>query len=468
MATDRPLYAEIADPGSLARFGEEIETANPSDWPGYPDQLRRARTVTGARHAVTTGVATIGGEPCVLAGFEFGFLGGSMGAAEGARITRAFSVAAAERLPIVCVSASGGSRMHEGTSALLQMQAVAAAIAGARRAGIPHIAVAGDPTTGGVWSSLIADADVLISVPGARVSFSGSRTRPPGADPQSPEYLADRKWARGFIDVLSPVPGLRAEVAAAVRLLSPRSRGDIPDRAPLPAWPAGASLGDGCAGGAPGVGAWTHVGGARCPGRPRADRWLAGYLGPTVEIRGDRCGGVDGGLRCGFGSHQGTTIAYAAQTGERITPAGCRTVTRLLGLAARLRLPILTLIDTPGAAAAPADEAAGIGPAIAELFVAMASSPVPVTSVVIGEGVSGGALALASPSDLWIAQDGYLAVTTPELATSILKLGVDDVPQVATWLRLTPAELMSRGIVRGIIRPPAATASVAGQAADPR
>ena len=94
--------------------------------------------------------------------------------------------------------------------------------------------------------------------------------------------------------------------------------------------------------------------------------------------------------------------------------------------------------------------------------------PVPVTSVVIGEGVSGGALALASPSDLWIAQDGYLAVTTPELATSILKLGVDDVPQVATWLRLTPAELMSRGIVRGIIRPPAATASVAGQAADPR
>ena len=170
---------------------------------------------------MTTGVATVGGEPCVLVGFEFSFLGGSMGTAEGARIARAFSVAMAERLPVVCVSASGGSRMQEGTSALLQMQAVAAAIAGARRAGIPHLAVAGDPTTGGVWSSLIADADVLISVPGARVSFSGSRTRPPGADPQSPEYLADRKWERGFIDVLSPVPGLRAEVAAAVRLLSP-------------------------------------------------------------------------------------------------------------------------------------------------------------------------------------------------------------------------------------------------------
>ena len=164
---------------------------------------------------------------------------------------------------------------------------------------------------------------------------------------------------------------------------------------------------------------------------------------------------MDPGLRCGFGSHQGVTIAYVAQTGVPSTPAGFRTATRLLGLAARFRLPVLTLIDTPGAAAAPADEAAGVGPAIAELFVAMASGQVPITSVVIGEGVSGGALALASPNDLWIARDGYLAVTAPELAVSILKLGARDIPRVATWLRLTPAELLSRGIVRGIIGPSA-------------
>jgi acyl-CoA carboxylase subunit beta len=457
----RPLYAEIADAGSLAPFGAAIEPVNPSDWPGYPDQLRRARNATGARHAVTTAVGTVGGEACVLVGFEFPFLGGSMGTAEGARITRAFSIAVAERLPIVCVSASGGSRMQEGTSALLQMQAVAAAIAGARQAGIPHVAVAGDPTTGGVWSSLIADADVLISVPGARVSFSGSRTRPAGTDPRSPEYLADGKWAHGFVDVLSPIPELRAEVAAAVRLLSPRSRGDTPRRAPLPAWPADDGDGDR----PPGADAWAHISAARSPCRARADRWLAGYFGQRFEIRGDRCGGVDPGLRCGFGSHHGATIAYVAQTGARTTPAGFRTATRLLRLAARFRLPVLTLIDTPGAAAAPADEAAGVGSAIAELLVAMASSQVPITSVIIGEGVSGGALALASPGDLWIARDGYLAVTAPELASSILKLGARDVPQVATWLRLTPAELMSRGIVRGIIGPPASTS---GQASDPR
>ena len=457
-ADPRPVYQEIADAGSLARFGDEIAAGNPSDWPGYQAQLRRARKATGARHAVTTGVATVEGEPCVLVGFDFAFLGGSMGAAEGARIARAFSVAAAQRLPVVGVAASGGSRMQEGTTALTQMQAVAAAVAGARRAGIPHIGVAGDPTTGGVWSSLIASADVLVGVPGARVSFSGSRTRPAGADPGSGDYLAEGQWAHGFADVLAPVHRLRAEVAAVIRLLSPRSRGGVPDRAPLPAWPAGASAGDGGGkeddGGDRGADGWAQVGRARGRGRARADQWLAGYFGQSFEIRGDRCGGVDLGLRCGFGSHDGATIAYIAQTGERTTAGGLRTATRLLGLAGRLGLPVLTLIDTPGAAAAPADEAAGIGPAIAELFVAVAASQVPVTSVVIGEGVSGGALALASPRDLWIAWDGYLAVTAPELAASILKLDAADIPAVAGRLRLTPAELLARGIVRGIIQPP--------------
>ncbi len=240
----------------------------------------------------------------------------------------------------------------------------------------------------------------------------------------------------------------------AVRLLSPRSRGQGNGRAPLPGWPAGD---DGTAAGATtDATAWAHVASARGTRRPRADRWLTDYFGETFEIRGDRCGGVDSGLRCGFGRHDGSTVAFIAQTGQRTTPAGFRTAARLLRLASRLGLPVLTLIDTPGAAAAPGDEAAGLGPALAEVFIAVASSRVPVTSVVIGEGVSGGALALASPADLWIARDGYLAVTAPETAASILKLSPADVPQRAERLRLTPAELVRRGLVRGIIGQPSA------------
>jgi len=446
----QPLYLHIADSDSTDMFGDQVETPNPSGWPGYAEQIAAARQLTGSRYAVTTGMAKVAGQPCVLVGFDFSFLGGTVGVAEGARIARAFSVAVAERLPVVTVAATGGSRMQEGTNALIQMQEMAAAIAGARRAGIPHIAVAADPTTGGIWSSLVASADLLISVPGARVSFSGSRTRPGGADPAAGQYLAEGQWAHGSLDVLAPAAELRGIVAAAIRLLSPGSRGGSGHRAPVPDWP-GAGHARGGVTALPPT-AWAQVQAARSPDRARADRWLDRYFDETIQIRGDRCGGLDSGVWCGFGSHGGATIGYAAQTGTRVTAAGFRTATRLITLADRLGVPVLTLIDTPGAAAMPADEAAAVGPAIAELLVVVAASRVPITSVVIGEGVSGGALALASPDDLWIAENAYFAVTTPELAAAILKLRDADVPALAGMLRLTPEDLLTRGIVRGIIR----------------
>ncbi len=447
----QPLYLHIADSDRINRFGDQIETPDPSGWPGYAEQVAAARQAAGSRHAVTTGIATVAGQRCVLVGFDFSFLGGSVGVAEGARIAEAFSVAVIERVPVVTVAASGGSRMQEGTNSLVQMQRMAAAIAGARRAGIPHIAVAADPTTGGIWSSLVASADLLISLPGARVSFSGSRTRPGGADPAAEQYRAEGQWACGSLDVLAPAAELRGIVAAAIRLLSPRSRDDHEHRAPVPDWPDSASGRSDQPGPVP-AGSWAQVQAARSPARARADKWLARYFDETVPIRGDRCGGVDGGVRCGFGSHRGATIGYAAETGTPVTAAGFRTATRLISLADRLGVPVLTLIDTPGAAAAPADEAAGVGPAIADLLSAIAASQVPITSVVIGEGVSGGALALASPDDLWIAEDAYFAVTTPELAAAILKVSDADVPGVAGLLRLTPDDLLTRGIVRGIIK----------------
>ncbi len=447
------LYAAIADAGSLARFGGQIEAVDPAGWPGYPGQLRGARAAAGVPHAVTTGVATVGGEQCVLVGFEFSFLGGSIGEAEGARIAAAFDLAVGRGLPVVSVAQSGGMRMQEGSSALVQMQVVAGAIARARRAGMPHIAVAGDPTTGGVWASLVASADVIMGVHGAQVSFSGSRTRPACADPAANEFRAEGQWAGGFLDMIVPEERLRGEVAAVVSLLSPQTRGEATNGAPAASAPASAP-GAGDAATAGSQDAWLQVSRARTRRRPRAEQWLAGYFGRSFEIRGDRTGAVDPGLRCGFGSRGGVTIGYIAQTGQPTTAAGFRTAARLLDLAERFGRPVITLIDTPGAANEPQDEAAGVGPAIAELLIAVASASVPVTSVIIGEGVSGGALALAAPGRLWLGPDGYLAVTSPEHAASILKLPASDAPRVAGLLRLTPADLCRRGIARGVLRPP--------------
>lgn len=421
-------------------FQPELEPGNPSDWPGYPGKLERTRKATGTLLAVTTGFATVGGQRCVLIGSEFAFLGGSMGTAEGAMITQAFAAAIGDQVPVICVAASGGARMQEGTSALVQMRIVAAAIAAARKSGVPFAAVAGDPTTGGVWASLVAAADVVMATDGARISFSGSRTRPKGADPAAADYYAAGKWQHGHIDVIGPADYIRRQLAAFLALLSPRSH-------------VGRSRFTLVGTSEPAREGYQQVTAARRSGRPKADRWLAGF-DKRFEIRGDRAGGVDTGLRCGFGSHHGQTFGYIAQLGKPTTAAGFRTAIRLIGLAERFSCPILTLIDTPGAASAPGDEADGVGTAIAELLVAVASCTVPITSVVIGDGVSGGAIALCSPDDSWISPDGYLAVAAPEMATSILKRERSEAAAIADLLRLTPADLTARGIVRGVVTPP--------------
>jgi acyl-CoA carboxylase subunit beta len=197
---------------------------------------------------------------------------------------------------------------------------------------------------------------------------------------------------------------------------------------------------------------WSAVRRARSAARPRAATYLDDYFELRRNLSGDRCGGVDPGMLCGIGRRDGRSIAYAAQTGTANTPAGFRTATRLIRLAERFRLPVLTLVDTPGAAADPAAERAGLGPAIAELFGVLASTEMPVTTLVIGEGGSGGALALCAANNTWIAPDAYFSVIAPELATAILKRSPADVPATADQLRLRPEDLLKLGIVQGIAR----------------
>jgi acyl-CoA carboxylase subunit beta len=155
-------------------------------------------------------------------------------------------------------------------------------------------------------------------------------------------------------------------------------------------------------------------------------------------------------MLCGVGRRAGTPVAFAAQTGGANTPAGFRTASRIIRLADRLGLPVLTLIDTPGAANGEDAEAGAIGPAIADTFAAVAGAKVPVTSLVIGEGGSGGALALASHTELWVTPDAYFAVIGPESAAAILKLGADEAPAVAERMRLRPQDLVALEVVHGI------------------
>lgn len=407
----------------------------PIDWPGYGRVRARAEERTGERESVVCGLARIGGVETTLIVSEFGFLGGSIGRGAGDRIEAAFAEARRRRTPVVSLIATGGSRMQEGMAALTQLHRIARQSALTRAAGLPQVSVLRDPTTGGGWATLGAGADVALALPGAQVGFAGSRVRPDG---DFSAYTAESQLACGLIDRVVDPARLPETLGRWLTLLT-----GADGRAPEPPAALGAAEW-------PGTG-WDAVRAARAPRRPRADTYLADYFDWCEDISGDRCGGVDDGVRCGFGSRGGVTIAYAAQQGTPTRPAGFRTAARLIRLADRLGIPVLTLVDTPGAANDAAAEREGVGSAISEVFAAIAGASVPVTSLVIGEGGSGGALAFAAPGRVWVTPDSFFSVTSPEAAASILKQGPEEVPATANRLRLRPQDLVALGVAEGIV-----------------
>ncbi|MFJ7147860.1 carboxyl transferase domain-containing protein [Streptomyces sp. NPDC100445] len=444
--TARQVLALVTDPGSFGDLPDPARDSRPDGplgWQGYDDSRARAAARTGERESVVCGTASVAGTRAVLLAFEFGFLGGSLGERTGDRLEAAYTYARAHRLPVVPLVATGGSRMQEGMLALTQLQRVARQSALTREAGLPQVAVARDPTTGGGWATLGAGADVVLALPGAQVGFAGSRVRPPDADPAA--YTAEAQVAAGSVDAVVEPSAVREVLGSWLRLLT---GGTPPDGGPVVPAQVPAALG---ATALPGTG-WEAVRRARSPHRPRCLAYLDAYFAHRAGISGDRCGGTDPvGMLCGFGERDGRTVAYAAQTGAATRPAGYRTAARLIRLADRLGTPVLTLVDTPGAANDAEAERQGAGPAIAEVFGAVAAARVPVTTLVIGEGGSGGALALAAPGNTWATPDSYFSVIAPELAAAILKRGPGEVEATAGQLRLRPQDLVELGVVRGIV-----------------
>ncbi|MGW1153309.1 carboxyl transferase domain-containing protein [Streptomyces rubiginosohelvolus] len=442
----------------------------PLGWAGYDAARERASARTGEEESVVYGAGVVGDYPCVLLSFEFGFLGGSLGRQTGDRLAAAYELALTRRLPLLALVATGGSRMQEGMVALTQLQRVAAASVRLRAAGLPQIAVVRDPTTGGGWATVGAGADVVLALPGAQVGFAGSRVRPPDADPYA--YSAEGQFAAGQVDAVVPADELTATVTHWLRALGPHEG--------LPAAPVPGALSAG--GGEPGAGAGTGSGAgtpsaagaaptagsvpaaplpetgreavarARDPRRPRAEAYLADYFAVRLPLHGDRSGSTDPGLLCGFGLRaDGQPVAYVAQCGTPTRPAGYRAAARTIRLADRLGIPVLTLVDTPGAANDAEAERAGAGAAIADTFAAIAAARIPVTTLVIGEGGSGGALALAAPGNTHVTVDSYFSVIAPELAAAILKRPPSETGATADQLRLRPQDLVDLGFARSIV-----------------
>lgn len=414
---------------SVQEWDADLLAGDPLGFPGY-DERRRHLPKTG--EAVATGRT----EHYVYIDGRFEVLGGTMGAAVGERVVRAYDRAVDLRLPVVVSSRSGGARLQEGMVALAQLARTASAASRHAGAGLLSLGVYGSPTTGGVYASYASLVDLRAAVEHAVIGFAGPRVAegalgaplPPGS------HTAESAFDAGLVDALVSPESQVAWVEVALGL---RDR-PLPTR-PLPAWTD------------PGAdGAWAEVKRARAIGRPTGVDRAARLCSSWTEMRGP-----DAVVRAGLATIDGrrcVVVATDRYHGEgRPTPAGFRLAQRAVHLAGRLGLPVVTLVDTPGADPSADSEADGLGYEIARTFQALAECPTPIVSVCVGEGGSGGALALSYADRLLVTEHSVFSVIGPEGAAAILERDPTRAPQVAEVLGLTSSDLLELGVVDRVV-----------------
>lgn len=422
---DHPLV----DLGTWRQLAGSSVASDPLGFPSYPDRQRAARDA-GHDESLVIGTAELEGRPVILAIGDFGFLGGSMGVAHGHRLALAADEAARRRVPLLTVPRSGGARMQEGMHALRQMAVTTQAVGALRTRGVPHLTWLRHPSTGGVFASYASLADLAAAEPGATVGFAGPRVVEAltGTAPAGESHTAETALLHGLVDVLVEPAQARTLLATWTQLLHPQERGGALPTAEWPAEPTGSPD------------PWAAVHDARAA-RPTGRACAQALVDDWTDVRGDRAGVDDTALSTGLGRIGGRTVAVLAMEGREVTAAGYRKARRLLELARRHGLPVVSLVDTPGANPRSRSENAGLGSAIAEVLLAMLELPTPTIAVVIGEGGSGGALALAAADTLLMQEDAYFSVIGPEAASTILHRTPDRARELVGPLQVTAAAL---------------------------
>ncbi len=475
------------------------------DQKAYPDRLVAAQAATGMRDAAVWGTGAMGGHMVAICVMDFGFMGGSMGAVVGEKVTRAAEHALASRVPLVIVSASGGARMQEGTLALMQLAKTLAAIERLRAAGVPFISILSDPTTGGVFASFAAVGDINIAEPNALIGFAGARVQAGTIAQELPVGFqrAEFLFSHGFIDRVVARPALREEVTRLLRLLPVNHVATLvePDAEDLPAFRplsflssladrvgelagndgtagnGGAAAASGTTPNGAGVvlgaiadgetdGAWARVQLARNLRRPRTLEFVAAMTDQFVELHGDRLFGDDEAMVAGLARLDGRPIAVIGQqkgadTDENIRrnfgmphPEGYRKSMRVMELAERFGLPVVTFVDVPGAYPGPESEERGIAEAIARSVALMTRLRTPIVAIITGEGGSGGALAIAVGDVVIALENAVYSVISPEGCASILWRTSDEAPAAAAAMRMTASEQHELGVIDIVVAEP--------------
>jgi len=436
----------VLDEGSFESWDEPVDHSGLD--PAYQQELAAAAERAGTDESVLTGRGLMHGRPVAVLVNEFRFLAGSIGQAAAKRIVSAVRRATAEGIPLLATTASGGTRMQEGTPAFVHMVDISRAIMDHRAAGLPYLVYLRHPTTGGVFASWGSLAHVTVAEPGALIGFLGPKVyelmegRPFPPNVQTAENLADR----GIIDAVVLPDELPLLVDRALSLLIdpplPQTRelrtGEVTRKRS----------------------AWESIQITR--GRHRAGvREVLRYgSDATLRLQGTEKGERDSAMIVAMARIDGQPCIVIGQDRTTQTrfkpmgPAALREARRGMRLANELRLPLVSFIDTPGAELSPEAEQGAIAGEIARCISWMSTMRVPTVSVILGQGCGGGALALL-PADVVIAaENAWLSPLPPEGASAIVHGDLDHAAEMAEAQRVSAIDLYENGTVHHIVAEP--------------
>ena len=496
----------LTEKDSFEEWDTGLMTENPLHMIGYPDRIKSLQEKTNLDEAVITGKARIGENEVVLMVMDGRFLMASMGEVVGEKIARGVERATKEKLPVIIFTCSGGARMQEGMTSLMQMAKTSAALKRHSDAGLLYITVLTDPTTGGVTASFAMLGDIILAEPKALIGFAGPRVieqtihkkLPKGF--QRSEFLlkhgfidkiVERKDMKTVLEKILTMHRLTAEnvVGNIIKNIAENTTKDIAE-----------NTGDNVVCNNSDIAmaskqavdktekavkksrkqklstmqkkrasektAWERVLISREKDRPVGEDYISGLFEEFIEFHGDRNFGDDAAICGGIAYFQGQPVTVIAQmkgksTSENIErnfgmpePEGYRKALRLMKQAEQFHRPIICFVDTPGAFCGMEAEERGQGEAIARNLYEMSSLKTPILSVLIGEGGSGGALAMAVADEVWILENAVYSILSPEGYAAILWKDGSQAARAAKAMKLTSYDLYKAGFVEKIIPEP--------------
>ena len=454
----------VADTGSFTSWFDDIEGGNPLGFPGYEEKLHAVQEKTGLKEGVVIGKAQIYGEDTVLGVVDARFLMGSMGHVVGEKIAAAVERATEEKLPVILFCCSGGARMQEGIVSLMQMAKTSAALKKHSKAGLLYMPVLTDPTTGGMTASFAMLGDIILAEPKALIGFAGPRVIEQTIGQKLPAGFQRSEFQveHGFVDRIVERKDLKKTLYDILKLHHKREGFvNLEKNEQLSAAPS--ELMRERAAKTPLKDAWEKVEMARKVSRISSGEYIETIFDGFMEMHGDRYFGDDPAILGGVAYLDGQPVTViGVQKGKDLkdclkhnygmpSPEGYRKALRLMKQAEKFNRPAITFVNTSGAFCGMEAEERGQAEAIARNLYEMSALKVPILCMMIGEGGSGGALALSVGNEVWMMENATYSVLSPEGFASILWKDSKRAKEAAGVMKITAHDLHELHIVDKII-----------------